>query len=52
MPVCQKIEYLIKRILVNLDCGGNHLKYNNDLHESANKDYALQNFFKTDFVTQ
>ena len=53
MPVSQKIEYWMQRILVNLtnNCDGNHLNYNNDLPAIENKNYSLQKPFKTDFLT-
>ena len=43
----------MQRISVNVinDCGRNQLKYNNDLPALRNKNYALQKFFETDFLT-
>ena len=51
MPVSQKTEYQMQRISVNLtnDCDGNPLNYNNELPAIGNKNYALQQPFKTDF---
>ena len=53
MPVFQKIEYSMRRILVNLtnDCDGNQLNHKNDLPAIGNKNYALQKPFETDFLT-
>ena len=43
----------MQRILVNItnDCDGNQLNYINDLPAIENKNYALHNPFKTDFLT-
>ena len=43
----------MQRISVNVinDCGRNQLKYSNDLPALRNKNYALQKFFETDFLT-
>ena len=41
----------MQRISVNLTnyCDGNHFNYKNDLPAIGNKNYALQEPFKTDF---
>ena len=43
MPVSQKIEYEMQRILVNFtnDCDGNKVDYNNDSPAIGSKNYAL-----------